>query len=160
MFTAFRDGIEGATSELRDAFMPPTEAGDEYLVMPTPDDRWFVPDQGWPASPNPNSCPVPEGSKYKGSEWKAPAALCPNAAEEPYLFSERKQQAKIGDLHVEVLEADKLPNSILQFGAVDPYAVVAFEGNAGRTSAVRHISDIFTSKIKVEIGRRQQNLGR
>ena len=43
----------------------------------------------------------------------------------------------IGELCVEVLEAERLPKMDSGFGSADPYAIVLFEGTAARTSTIK-----------------------
>ena len=63
----------------------------------------------------------------------------PTAAEEPCLFPEllgKGSEEVLGELRVEILEAERLPK-MDGVGTCDPYAVVVFEGCAARTLAVR-----------------------
>lgn len=91
-------------------------------------DRWFTPTGGWEQNPV-------GGWEERG----APPHLVPTAAEEPCLFPEllgKGSEEVLGELRVEILEAERLPK-MDGVGTCDPYAVVVFEGCAARTLAVR-----------------------
>ena len=93
---------------------------------PTPEDRWFEPHIGWPCTDDNG------GSPYL---WM------PTAKTEETLFPDAAKEA-IGELRVEVLEAEGLPNNDAIAGVsygnkTDSYALVLFEGSIGRTSIVR-----------------------
>ena len=116
--------------EVKDAMIHRAEASDEAVSAPTPADRWFTISHGWPSAPA--ELPQQHGT------WAAPDAICPPAAQEAAIAAQLEQRDTIGELRVEVLEAESLPNSRLQMGCVDPYALIAFECVAARTSQVRN----------------------
>jgi hypothetical protein len=100
-------------------------ATDSEVNAPTPADRWFTPRDGWRAT------------NGKGA---VPHTLMPTAATAEHLFP--LESDVIGELKLEVLEAQDLPNMDTTFGLslgnlTDTYALVVFEGAASRTSVVR-----------------------
>jgi len=119
--------VGDAVDDVRHTVVPSARVPQELIDAETPEDRWFTPSAGWPAAPAPLHKPdLPK--KYE--HWSPPHNLCPTAAEAPFLFD---GGGKIGELRVEVLEAEHLPR-LVQLGRVDPYVLVVFESFAGRTS--------------------------
>lgn len=138
---SFMGGVKDAYNELKDLVVVREEASDDLINAPTPTDRWFTPPLGWPMEPQPMpSQATPAG--YALQPWEPPPLLCPTRFHDNPsvgdLFEQRQRKQLVGELYIEVLQAEGLPNSVLQGGAVDPYAVVVFEGCAARTSQVRN----------------------
>ena len=139
---SFRDGaadvmsgLKESIQEMADEFIGTESATDAIVEAKTPSDRWFQPAHGWPLSP----APLPSAtSENDMKDWQPPPLLCPTAIDEPFLFSGQHEREEIGKLYVEVLEAQGLPNSLLQAGSVDPYVIIVYEGNAARTNQVRN----------------------
>ena len=97
---------------------------------PTLDDRWFTPTAGWPQSVAP--------SDDDHGTWKPPTALIPTAKDAPALYADGSRVAPpIGELKIEVLEAEGLPKMERFSHSADPYAVVIFESSAARTSVIK-----------------------
>ena len=145
MFSLFKnaaDVVADTYQELKDAVVDRGEASEDLLNASTPPDRWFTPQKGWSASPAPLSEALAAIGNYKPAPWAPPELLCPKMDDaDPGvrdLFHHRESAPCLGELYVEVLEAEGLPNSVLQGGVVDPYAILVFEGGAGRTSQVRN----------------------
>jgi len=136
-FSKVKDSAQDAYREVKDVLFEVQEASDDLLNTATPLDRWFTPAGGWPKAPS-EMPPATAPAGYKLAPWEPPQPLCPTAEQEPWLFDARHERPKIGELFVEVIEAEGLPNSLTQAGAVDPYAVVVFEGAAARTSQVHN----------------------
>lgn len=97
-------------------------AKEQHLVdEPTPEANFFTPPHGWP-----------EVSAHEDSrKWQPPDLLMPLQSEFPEHFP--KQSDIIGELKIEVLQATGLPK-LMQFGRMDPYAVLLFEGCAARSA--------------------------
>lgn len=99
---------------------------DAEVDAPTPAGRWFTPREGWMVTDD---------------EGRAPHLLMPTARTIEALFPVESQV--IGELKLEVLEAEGLPNTDSVAGMsflgnlTDSYAFVLFEGTAARTSVVR-----------------------
>ena len=81
-------GMQDMYHEVKDALThdDDDEASNSQLEALTPADCWFTPADGWPTAP----AGLPS--------WQAPAALCPTAEEEPFLFSTRRGREVIGEL--------------------------------------------------------------
>lgn len=138
--------------ELHDIVIRREEASEDLLTAPTPSDRWFTPRVGWPEAPveMPDAYMAAAPKGYTLQKWTPPPRLSPTADLQTEakstqkanvldeLFEMRDKQPSYGELRVEVLEAEGLPNSLLQGGVVDPYALVIFETCAARTSQVRN----------------------
>ena len=95
---------------------------DDEVDSPTPEALWYTPCEGWPVNAN--------------SE-KQPPLLMPTARDVPSLFA--PWQAAVGELRVEILEAQSLRKTDFMSQSIDPYAMLLFEGFATRTSTV-HLS--------------------
>ena len=113
LFSNLRQSAVDAYTELKDAVVHGAEANDDLVNMPTPEDRWFTPVLGWPSMPAklPDKA-IPAG--YTVQDWSPPKALCPTAVDVKELFDARFAREQIGELCVEVLEAEGLPNSLLR----------------------------------------------
>lgn len=125
-FHAVADAVDDVVDGVKDLRDDLTASGlakvsKEDVDAPTPDERWFTPSLGWPRLTS-------------SAEWKAPPPLCPTADEAPELFDDATtdDDDAIGELRVEILEAEGLPK--MDVLTSDPYAVVIFEGSAGRTN--------------------------
>ena len=99
-------------------------ATDAEVDAPTPEDRWFTPREGWG-----------EGNESS----RHPHYFMPIAKDVPALFP--SEDDAIGELRLEVLEAEGLPNADAVFGIsagnmTDSFALVLFEGNAARTNVI------------------------
>ena len=100
---------------------------DRCVDARTPADRWFEPHIGWP-------CTDEEGARP--NQWM------PTAKTEEALFPD-DADGVIGELRVEVMQAEGLPNNdaiagiTLAGNKTDSYALVLFEGTVARTSVVR-----------------------
>ena len=116
--------ISGATDEtmktvgLKHDKLPPLT--DAEVEAPTPEDRWFTPQDGW-------TCTDAKGN--------APHLMTHTARSCAELFHHAKDA--IGELRVEVLECKGLPQ-LLQLGRVDPYACIIFEANAARNMHIQN----------------------
>lgn len=124
------DSLEGAGEGAMHAFglSHASRPLDTEVDAPTPEDRWFTPRHGWAA---------------KNRKGGRPHLLMPTANDEEALFPLEKDV--IGELRVEVLEAQGLPNMDatanpldLIGNLTDAYAHVIFEGGAGRSSVVHN----------------------
>lgn len=123
-------GIADQILEIKDAVVARQAVPQLLIDAPTPEDRWFTPAAGWPAAPAELPAELSSDPKvYKSPPWKPPQAICPTAEQMPHIFEAAEQQA-IGEVRVEVLQAEELPKLLV--GVVDPYAVIVFEGFAGR----------------------------
>ena len=103
----------------------PHAVTDTEVVEPTPENRWFTPMNGWPCD--------------DGNEHATPHHLMPTAKDAAPLFE--SEDKAIGELRVEVLEAENLPNMDAVSGMslgnkTDAYALLLFEGFAAQTSVV------------------------
>ena len=100
------------------------QATDAEVEAPTPDDRWFTPTVGWT---------VDDGDGH------TPHYLMPTAREAAPLFP--SDEDIIGELRVEVLEAENLPNMDSLAGVsmgdkTDAYAMLIFENYVAQTSVI------------------------
>ena len=89
----------------------------------TPESRWFTPASGWVAAST--------GRPFAGGK---PPQLMPTATEAPELFMPPDEA--LGELRVELLEADALPDKDLNLTTRDfndVYAMVIFEDSIART---------------------------
>ena len=118
-----RETIDDMAHDLVTAVIGSEIIPDAEVEAPTPEALWFSPLTGWPSA-------IEQSDSW--SE-QMPPLLCPTAAELPSHF----ERPVIGELKVEVLECDSLPQT-MQLGRVDPYAAIVFEGNAARTSTMRN----------------------
>jgi len=94
------------------------------VVARTPPYLWFTPASGWPE----------EWEKVVPGKDLTPTLLMPTAEETPFLFSNSKRLKPLGELRLEILEAEGLKGTDL-LSLPDPYAAVLFEGYAARTNA-------------------------
>ena len=136
---AVYDGVRDTALEIKDAFVARQEASDDLVSAATPDDRWFTPSDGWSLDPvrvkDIDTIPLPRN--YVPKPWSPPELLVPTRNGAPEVYEDVKDRAVIGEVRIEVLEAEGLPQ-LLQIGTVDPYALVVFENSAARTSTVRN----------------------
>jgi hypothetical protein len=102
-------------------------ATDDEVGARTPADLWFTPSAGWPEYPK-------ESAMH--STWKPPELLMPTEAERPFLYSNSAKLKPIGELRLEILEADGLHSRDL-LSKPSPYCMVVFEGYAACTNAVQ-----------------------
>ena len=107
------------------------EATEECIAAPTPEDRWFTPERGWPSSPSSELPAALTSGGYRPKAWEPPPSLVA-----PEYFGHVSQA--IGEVRVEVLQAERLPRllHLVDLDIVDPYAVLVFEGFAARTSMI------------------------
>ena len=102
----------------------------DLVDMPTPADRFFTPERGWPEAP-----------RDVGDDWVAPSpVMCLADQDNAELFPSEKP---IGILRIEVLQAEGLPRlkRKLHVGRVDPYVQVLFDSYAARTSTMWNVHD-------------------
>ena len=100
------------------------EKYDDIVQQPTPAHRWWTPTSGWPRS-----------VKYAGG---CPRDLMPTAPHLPDDFFIPEQHA-IGELKVELLETDGLPDQDSGPGANDVYSVLVFEESIARTKTIKNV---------------------
>ena len=136
--TAF-GGLVDSVLEVKDSVIARQEAPPELIEAPTPDDRWWTPEHGWPKEVADFPAELtPPG--YKVQKWQPPPDLVPTKREAPHLFDGKlfPQAARpvIGELRLEVLQCLDLPR--LMVGIADPYVVVVCEGFAARVRTVRN----------------------
>ena len=107
------------------------DSPDPAVDAPTPPEDWFTPRRGWP----PHLLKPSQQFKLL-ADWKQPPReLMPTEAEQPQLFD---ALPAIGELRIEVLEAERLPKMDPgPFESTDAYALLLFETNAARSNACR-----------------------
>jgi hypothetical protein len=124
VFEDAADAVKDAADDFKSTIKGDVDIPEEKINPPTPEDCWFHPARGWPSSPQ-----LPESAK-----WKAPPQIAATAADFPQHYADEAKRT-IGEVRIEVLEAENLPK-LLQLGRMDPYCVVICEGCAGRTNAI------------------------
>ena len=109
-------------------------AATEYesaISEPTPPEDWFTPFHGWPK----------HLLRPRKHWFNPPVHLTPTAAEAPALFTDEATAAVIGEIEIEVLEAEGLPDMNKLCGSLksgDPYALILFENHAARSNTCRN----------------------
>lgn len=120
---------KGAEALKQGVFFAPAKpcATDGEVNAPTPEARWFTPHDGW---------------KMEGPDSHVPHGVMATAAHSVEALFPVTADI-IGELRVEVLEAENLPNMDAMLGGAvslgsvtDAYALLVFEGCAARTSVV------------------------
>lgn len=102
----------------------------EAIEMPTPAARWWTREFGWSTLPG-----APAGMRsalFYAS--KPPSNVLPPAITAPFLFPDKSEA--IGELCVEVLEAESLPRGADTFSSPDAYMLLVFEGCVAQTTVV------------------------
>lgn len=121
-----RQSTTAALAAVQAAVSPQTPPiSDEEVAEPTPPSMWFTPDLGWSDASCDNA----------SSGLGRPPHMAPTAADEPSLFSSTCEGAVIGELRVELLEAENIP-SMDAMSESDAYGLVLLEAAVGRTSAI------------------------
>ena len=117
-----------------------------WVDAPTPEADWFTPEHGWPAHLlQPPTLPASIPTLAVKQRYEPPTNWMQSHVDES--VHSTHVAAAIGELRIELLEAERLPqmDKLIggltggkPFGSADPYAVVVFEGSAARTSTVRN----------------------
>ena len=106
-----------AESVSRDILQLSDTVDQQEVDMPTPPACFYTPDDGWLTQPAGAS-----------EAWKPPANLTDLRCYWP--------NAVLGELQIEVLQAEDLPSARFGLGRIDPYALILHERMSARTSTV------------------------
>ena len=122
----------------------PDRLTDAEVEAPTPEERWFTPRGGWNASRK-SFVAAQRVNGATAAEERPPHYFMPTERDAAPLFDALDAHT-IGELRVEVLECENLPNmdslvlggmdSLLTGNKTDAYVMLMFEGCAARTSVV------------------------
>lgn len=109
------------------------------VTLPTPPHLWFTLENGWPekgwSDLRIGKRTLADLRRIGVVTENPPSNICPTVQEAP---SRRPLKAEvIGEIFVEILEARGLPSHDL-IGSTDAFAILVFEGVAGRTCTVNN----------------------
>ena len=116
MTKAAVDGGSGMVKDALGLIQGRPDTPQEMIDAPTPEDRWFTPQFGWPSNPAELSpaltAELPSDCTFKAKRWAAPPALIPTAAEAPQLEAQHRSDGVIGEVRLEVLQCEGLPTAV------------------------------------------------
>ena len=116
MTKAAVDGGSGMVKDALGLIQGRPDTPQEMIDAPTPEDRWFTPQLGWPSSPAELSpaltAELPSDCTFKAKRWTAPPALIPTAAEAPQLEAQHRSHGAIGEVRLEILQCEGLPTAV------------------------------------------------